>query len=71
MTTVFNLATGEQRSFVCEPELAVIAAHAQDHHDYNTWEYQHRYSPELVRGLHSLGCGNWACLLQHPQVEES
>ena len=43
MVKVTNLATLQTAEYSCSPEEAVIAAHAQQHGDFNTWEYRSRY----------------------------
>lgn len=61
----FNLETGEYGDeFSCSPREAVIAAHAQEHDDFNTWEYEERYGQEAVEfttvsGCLVVRCGNW------------
>lgn len=48
MALVRNLLTGDTFSYSCPPKQAVIAAHAQQRGDFNTWDYATRYS-SLVR----------------------
>jgi hypothetical protein len=60
MTTVFNLATQQKILYSCTPEQAVIAAYAQERHDWNTWDYSARYGNLLERGEHTVLIGNWS-----------
>ena len=60
MTTVFNLATAEERTYSLPPAEAVIAAYAQGRGDWNTWDYASRYTKLLVIGKASIACGDWA-----------
>lgn len=59
MTTVFNLLTGEAVYFTLNPEEAVIAAYAQSHKDFNTWNYQ-KYRSLVQRGTFYIFCGHFA-----------
>jgi hypothetical protein len=55
-----NLLTGEKRTYVgIDPAEAVIAAHAQEHRDYNTWKYADRYTDQLKRSPRAVYCGDW------------
>jgi hypothetical protein len=57
---VINLKTGAELTFVglC-PSEAVIAAYAQEHGDWNTWNYgSHKYKP--VFGKVTISCGDWS-----------
>jgi hypothetical protein len=60
---VHNLRTDEVRVYtgLC-PSEAVIAAYAQEHGDWNTWNYgQHRYKPQF--GKRTVSLGDWCALL--------
>jgi hypothetical protein len=64
MATVrpFNLARGEYGPvFVgLTPREAVIAAHARERGDYNTWECQQKYGPQtILTRLGHVTCGDW------------
>lgn len=59
MVTVFNLDTQQELVYWLAPALAVVAAHAQERKDYNTWQYFKywdllEYSPRVVI------CGDWS-----------
>lgn len=57
---VLDLATGKKKVYSCSPREAVMAAHAQEHGDWNTWDYESRYG-DLVRfGQHTVLCGDWS-----------
>jgi hypothetical protein len=58
--TVVNLATREVLTYTCSPEEAVVAAYAQEHHDFNTWDYDARYGKLVEHGQHTVLCGNWS-----------
>lgn len=61
VVTVMNLRTGEKQEFTCSPQEAVIAAYAQgEKHDFNTWDYQKRYSWLLEHGEHTVACGDYS-----------
>lgn len=51
---------GKERWYTGSPKEAVLAAHAQERGDYNTWDYAKRYQAEIVDGQHTIACGNWA-----------
>jgi hypothetical protein len=59
-TIVMNLASHEKKTYFCSPENAVIAAYAQEHGDWNTWDYQTRYANLLEYGEHTVLCGDWS-----------
>lgn len=62
ITFAINLATGEERTYVgLSPEQAAMAAYAQQHGDWNTWDYEAKYQ-HLVKstGLLKCSCGDWA-----------
>jgi hypothetical protein len=59
MTRVLNLATGEQQFYSCSAIDAVISAFAHENKDGNTWEYQNRYSDDLLFGNLTVSCGDW------------
>ncbi len=61
---VYNLASDEVKTYAeTTPEQAVIAAYAQAHGDYNTWDYHKKYAHLVERGKLSVCCGDWACKL--------
>ena len=66
-----NLATGEERTFVgLSPEQAAMAAYAQQHGDWNTWDYEAKYK-HLVKstGLLKCGCGDWGvCVMSESEM---
>jgi len=62
MCIVLNLATGEKQEYSCSPDQAVIAAYAQSHHDWNTWDYGKRYNHMLETGKHTYLCGDFTAL---------
>lgn len=41
---------------------AVIAAHAQEQGDYNTWDYWRRYGHLVVSSPRAVTCGDWSVL---------
>lgn len=64
MTTVINLATGEEAVFDLEPREAVIAAYAQfERRDCNWWDYGKKFDKFITQGKHTIACGNWATIL--------
>jgi len=63
MTEVMNLNNGEKIIYSCTPEDAVIAAHAQSLNDWNTWDYAERYGDQVVRGEHTVACGDFSAFL--------
>lgn len=63
MTDVLNLSTGETTTYSCPPEEAVIAAHAQSLGDMNTWDYAEKYKDDVVRGPHTVACGDFTAVL--------
>ena len=58
--TVMNLATEQQITYGCSPQEAVIAAHAQEQNDWNTWDYAKRYGHLVQWGKHTVLCGDWS-----------
>jgi hypothetical protein len=56
---VHNLLTDESKIYTCDPLDAVIAAYAQEHNDWNTWEYFIRYNHLVEVGQRVLFCGDW------------
>lgn len=60
MTTVMNLATTAKQTYTCTPREAVIAAYAQAHNDWNTWNYAKRYGHLIVEGEHTVACGDFS-----------
>lgn len=67
MTKPFNLATGEYGSDYDNSlthRQTVIAAHAQEQGDFNTWDYEKVYADIVVEfdtpgGARVVRCGNW------------
>jgi hypothetical protein len=64
MTTVLNLATGEERIYSLPPDQAVKAAYRQARYrDMNTWDYANTpYSVPYVKTKLGHNCGDWAAL---------
>jgi hypothetical protein len=64
MTTVFNLATGDEAIYSLPPFEAVVAAHEQlTRGNYNTWDYRKPMEHGLLKiGKLSVSCGDWAAL---------
>lgn len=60
MVRVMNLRTSETQVYSTDPASAVLAAHAQEHGDWNTWAYWTRYRGLLRRGQFHWFCGDWA-----------
>lgn len=71
ITLATNLATGEERTYVgLSPEQTAMAAYAQQHGDYNTWDYETKYK-HLVRstGLLKCSCGDWGvCVMTESEM---
>jgi hypothetical protein len=55
-----NLATGKKQLYILPPRQAVIAAYAQEHRDWTTWDYEKRYGPLVQHGKHTVHCGDWS-----------
>lgn len=60
-SAVYNLRTGEVREYTLPPRHAVVAAYAQAHGDFNTWEYA-KYKDLVEEGRYSYCIGDWAVL---------
>ena len=58
--TVMNLCTAEKQYYTCTPKQAVIAAYAQSKNDWNTWDYDNRYSSLVEEGKFTLICGDFS-----------
>lgn len=60
----FNLARGEFGPVYVglTATEAVIAAHAQEQGDYNTWDYWRRYGHLVVSSPRAVTCGDWSVL---------
>lgn len=58
---VFNLATRQELSYWTAPALAVVAAYAQEHGDFNTWDY-FKYWDCLEYGPRVVLCGDWTTI---------
>lgn len=56
MCTVMNLYDCSKQIYTCTPEKAVIAAYAQSKKDWNSWQYEERYSHLLVEGKECVAC---------------
>jgi uncharacterized protein YutD len=69
--TVKNLATQEERVYTCSPDEAVLAAYAQEHGDWNTWDYQDKYSKLLKKGQYTYLCGDWSTIHSLPPRREN
>ena len=62
--TVVNLANPDSKLvYTCTPEEAVIAAYAQAHGDYCTWDYATRYGHLVIRGERTVACGDFCALI--------
>lgn len=61
---VLDLRTGKAAlTYVgISPRRAVMAAHAQDHGDYETWNYETRYGDLVTDRRYFVFCGNFAAL---------
>ena len=59
-STVYHLGTNEKFTYSLEPREAVIAAHAQYNHDYNTWDYEKRYGNLPKKGRHGWHLGDFS-----------
>jgi hypothetical protein len=58
--TVMNLSTLEKQIYTCSPKEAVIAAYAQSQNDWNTWQYESRYSWLVEENEYTYICGNFS-----------
>ena len=71
ITLAINLSTGEERTYVgLSPEQTAMAAYAQQHGDWNTWDYETKYK-HLVKktGLLKCGCGDWSvCVMTESEM---
>jgi hypothetical protein len=52
--------------FDLEPRRAVVAAHAHDRGDGNTWEHEERYGSLVEEGRWHLFCGDFAARKEQP-----
>ncbi len=50
---------GDFVHYSCTAEEAVMAAHAQAHGDFNTWDYHERYGSLLTHGNRTVACGDY------------
>lgn len=72
--TPFNLARSEFGGTYTDlsPRQAVIAAHAQERGDFNTWDYERTYGPSVIefadrgRGLFFATLGDWTASADSP-----
>jgi hypothetical protein len=62
LTRVVNLGTGEEKFYSLSPRKAVIAAYAQDSKDWNTFDYESKYSKLVVDGRFSYRAGAWCAV---------
>ena len=71
ITLAINLDTEEERTYVgLSPEQTAMAAYAQQHGDWNTWDYEAKYK-HLVKktGLLKCGCGDWSvCVMTESEM---
>jgi hypothetical protein len=65
-TSVLNLSTGQEQIYTCPAKVAVICAYAQSLGDWNTWDYDNKYSHLLREGKETWGCGDF-CSLKEPE----
>ena len=72
LVAVYNLAKSgaEPLIYTCSPEDAVIAAYAQSHKDFSTWQYQERYGHLLLRGKFTVNCGDFSAFYRCPFCEK-
>lgn len=68
MTTTFNLSTLETREYDLPPKQAVIAAHAQDHGDFDFARYETWYGPVVEHGERAVFCGDWAAIEKKKEI---
>ena len=62
MRVVVNMRDGSELMFSLEdPWEAVMAAFAQEHKDWSTWDYTKNYVTTVVEGTYFVFCGDWAC----------
>jgi len=54
-----NLCTDEKQVYTCEPRMAVICAYAQNNGDYNTWDYEKKYSHLIMESNFCYNCGDF------------
>ena len=62
MTRVLNLATGDWYTYTLPPEQAVVAAYAQAHGDWSTWDYPRRYGHLVRETAHTVFLEDWSAL---------
>ena len=60
MCTVVNLATREKMIYTCDPKTAVICAYAQNKGDFNTWDYDEKYSHFVLECDSVWNCSNFS-----------
>jgi hypothetical protein len=60
MALVRNLSTLETKEYTCSPRDAVTAAYAQEHGDFNTWNYEQKYGLLIRERRACYGLGDWA-----------
>lgn len=63
MCTVMDLKTGKKIYYSCAPRSAVISAYAQDHGDFNTWDYETKYGCLVEQGNEIVICVDFAAYL--------
>jgi hypothetical protein len=71
MAKVFNLLTAEWTDRVSlSPADAVIASYAQSRGDWNTWDYQRRYSSQLEESETIFTLGDYSAFKEKAIGEE-
>ena len=61
--TVVDLDSGREIVYAgLLPGQAVIAAYAQRHGDYNTWDYANRYTAKRSASGRTIRCGNFTAI---------
>ena len=59
MCTVKNLADGSKQIYSCKPKEAVACAYAQSKGDFNTWNYDSKYSNLVEESNFCYLCGDY------------
>lgn len=67
---VLNLSTDAERIYEgIMPKEAVIAAFAQaERKDYNTWDYETRYTAQVLTGRFTYSLGDWCAFHTDPKT---
>ena len=71
MVTVMNLRTGDTQGYTCTPREAVVAAFAQSHKDWNTWQYKDRYDAYVVEGEMTIACADFCAFKDGRNFEQN